>query len=236
MKRPNVAVIIPAYNEEKSIGLVVAEIPKDCIQNVVVVDNGSSDGTASVAARHGAKIVSESRRGYGSACLAGISHLPDETELVVFMDADYSDYPHEIKALLAAQFHHQADLVVGSRILGQREPGSLTIQQRLGNWLSTRIIKRLYGYSYSDLGPFRLIRRQALERLEMQDQNYGWTVEMQVKALQHQMKIVEIPVSYRRRIGKSKVSGTVSGSFKAGMKILWVIAKLAFQNPSRPKP
>jgi glycosyltransferase involved in cell wall biosynthesis len=212
---------------------VVGEISKNWVQEIIVVDNGSSDSTASVAATRGAKVVSESRRGYGSACLAGISQLPDETELVIFMDGDYSDYPDEIQNLLAAQSHYRADLVVGSRVLGQRQPGSLTVQQRFGNWLSTRLIKWFYGHSYTDLGPFRVIRRRSLELLNMQDRTYGWTVEMQVKALQHGFKVIEVPVSYRRRIGKSKVSGTLSGSLKAGIKILWVIGKLAFQNPSK---
>jgi glycosyltransferase involved in cell wall biosynthesis len=226
-------VVIPAYNEERSIGHVVGEISKNWVQEIIVVDNGSSDSTASVAATRGAKVVSESRRGYGSACLAGISQLPEETELVIFMDGDYSDYPDEIQNLLAAQSHYRADLVVGSRVLGQREPGSLTVQQRFGNWLSTRLIKWFYGHSYTDLGPFRVIRRRSLELLNMQDRTYGWTVEMQVKALQHGFKVIEVPVSYRRRIGKSKVSGTLSGSVRAGIKILWVIGKLAFQNPSK---
>lgn len=231
-KRPNAVVVIPAYNEESSIGLVVGRIPKDWVEEIIVVDNGSSDATAHVAAINGARVVVESRRGYGSACLAGISQLPAETELVVFMDGDYSDYPDEIQKLIAAQSKHQADLVVGSRVLGECEPGSLTVQQRFGNWLSTWLIKLLYGHSYTDLGPFRLIRREALERLKMRDRSFGWTVEMQVKALQKGLKVLEVPVSYRKRIGKSKVSGTLSGSVKAGLKILWVIATLAFQNPA----
>jgi glycosyltransferase involved in cell wall biosynthesis len=230
--RSKAVVVIPAYNEEDSIGRVVGEISKDWVEEIIVVDNGSSDSTARVAAKNGAKVVSESRRGYGSACLAGISRLPEGTDLVVFMDGDYSDYPDEIRNLISAQSHHRADLVVGSRVLGQREPGSLTVQQRFGNWLSTRLIKWLYGHSYTDLGPFRVIRRGALERLRMQDRTYGWTVEMQVKALQHGLKVIEVPVSYRKRIGKSKVSGTLSGSVRAGLKILWVIGRLAFQGPS----
>jgi glycosyltransferase involved in cell wall biosynthesis len=233
--RSKAVVVIPAYNEEDSIGRVVGEISKDWVEEIIVVDNGSSDSTARVAAKNGAKVVTEVRRGYGSACLAGISQLPEGTDLVVFMDGDYSDYPDQIQNLIAAQSHHRADLVVGSRVLGHREPGSLTFQQRFGNWLSTRLIRWLYGHSYTDLGPFRVIRRGALERLRMQDRSFGWTVEMQVKALQHGLKVIEVPVSYRKRIGKSKVSGTLSGSVRAGLKILWVIGRLAFQNPSNGK-
>jgi glycosyltransferase involved in cell wall biosynthesis len=234
-KRPKAVVVIPAYNEEGSIGLVLSGISRNWVEEIIVVDNGSSDATARVAAINGAKVVSEGRRGYGSACLAGISEIPAETDLVIFMDGDYSDYPDEIQELMAAQLQHGADLVVGSRVLGQCEPGSLTVQQRFGNWLSTRLIKRLYGHSYTDLGPFRLIRKEALERLKMRDRSFGWTVEMQVKALQQGLKVIEVPVSYRKRIGKSKVSGTISGSVRAGLKILWVIGRLAFQGPSNGK-
>jgi glycosyltransferase involved in cell wall biosynthesis len=230
-KRPKRVVIIPAYNEECSIGLVLGGIPRDWVEEIIVVDNGSSDATAHVAETNGARVVSESRRGYGSACMAGISQLPEGTEFVIFMDGDYSDYPDEIQKLVNAQSQFQADLVVGSRTLGRREPGSLTVQQRFGNWLSTWLIERLYGHSYTDLGPFRLIRTEALERLRMQDHSFGWTVEMQVKALQQGLKVIEVPVNYRKRIGKSKVSGTLWGSVRAGLKILWVIGRLAFHNP-----
>jgi glycosyltransferase involved in cell wall biosynthesis len=232
VKQPKAAVVIPAYNEERSIGLVVAGISRTLVEEIIVVDNGSSDATARIAALHGARVVTESRRGYGSACLAGISQLPADTDQVIFMDGDYSDNPDEIQKLISAQSHHGADLVLGSRVLGERQPGSLTIQQRFGNWLSTWLIKRLYGHRYTDLGPFRLIRRQALERLRMRDSNFGWTVEMQVKAVQLGLKVIEVPVSYRKRIGKSKVSGTFSGSVKAGLKILWIIGRLTFQNPA----
>jgi glycosyltransferase involved in cell wall biosynthesis len=217
-------------NEEQSIGRVVKEIPSD-VRWVIVADNGSDDGTARAAREQGAQVVSEPRRGYGYACLAGIANLPDEAEIVVFMDGDYSDYPAELTGLVSAMVEQQADLVVGSRVLGEREKGSLTPQQRFGNWLSTRLIRLLFGFSYTDLGPFRAIRADALRRLDMQDTTYGWTVEMQVKALQHRMKVVEVPVRYRKRIGKSKVSGTVSGAVKAGAKILWTIGTLALKNP-----
>lgn len=217
-------------NEESSIGKVLSDIPTS-VQWVIVADNGSTDGTACAAREQGAQVVSEPRRGYGYACLAGIASLPAETEIVVFMDGDYSDYPAELSELVSAMIEHQADLIIGSRVLGQREKGSLTPQQRFGNWLSTRLIRLLYGFPYTDLGPFRAIRRDALRRLDMQDPTYGWTVEMQVKALQHRMKVVEVPVRYRKRIGTSKVSGTLSGSVKAGAKILWTIGKLAIQKP-----
>lgn len=218
-------------NEEQSIGRVVKDIPGD-VQWVIVADNGSTDGTARAAREQGARVVSEPRRGYGYACLAGIANLPAGAEIVVFMDGDYSDYPAELSDLVSAMVECQADLVIGSRVLGERGKGSLTPQQRFGNWLSTRLIRLLYGFSYTDLGPFRAIRVQALRRLNMQDCTYGWTVEMQVKALQHRMKVVEVPVRYRKRIGKSKVSGTISGSFKAGAKILWTIGKLAVKKPN----
>ena len=217
-------------NEESSIGKVLSDIPS-YVQWVIVADNGSTDGTACAAREKGAQVVSEPRRGYGYACLAGIASLPAEAEIVVFMDGDYSDYPAELSELVSAMVEHQADLMIGSRVLGQREKGSLTPQQRFGNWLATRLIRCLYGFSYTDLGPFRAIRADALRRLKMQDPTYGWTVEMQVKALQHRMKVVEIPVRYRKRIGKSKVSGTLSGSVKAGAKILWTIGKLAIKKP-----
>jgi glycosyltransferase involved in cell wall biosynthesis len=198
---------------------------------VIVADNGSTDGTARAAGELGARVVSEPRRGYGYACLAGIAILPADAEIVVFMDGDYSDYPVELDDLVSAMSQHQADLVIGSRVLGEHEKGSLTPQQRFGNWLATRLIRWLYGFSYTDLGPFRAIRAEALRQLRMQDPTYGWTVEMQIKALQHRMKVVEIPVRYRRRIGKSKVSGTLSGSVKAGATILWTIGKLVVQKP-----
>jgi glycosyltransferase involved in cell wall biosynthesis len=230
-----VAVIIPAVNEELSIGNVLTDIPSH-VRYVIVADNGSTDGTARAAGELGARVVSEPRRGYGYACLAGLASLPADVEIVVFMDGDYSDYPSELNHLVDAMSQHQADLVIGSRVLGERERGSLTPQQRFGNWLATRLIRCLYGFSYTDLGPFRAIRADALRRLKMRDPTYGWTVEMQVKALQHRMKVIEIPVRYRRRIGKSKVSGTLSGSVKAGATILWTIGKLVVQKPGAEHP
>ena len=222
-------------NEELSIGKVLRDIPSH-VQCVIVADNGSTDGTARAAGELGARVVSEPRRGYGYACLAGIAILPADAEIVVFMDGDYSDYPVELNDLVSAMSQHQADLVIGSRVLGEHEKGSLTPQQRFGNWLATRLIRWLYGFSYTDLGPFRAIRAEALRQLRMQDPTYGWTVEMQIKALQHRMKVVEIPVRYRKRIGKSKVSGTISGSVKAGAIILWTIGKLVLQKPGTERP
>jgi glycosyltransferase involved in cell wall biosynthesis len=219
VKDPKLAVVIPALNEEQSIGHVIRDIPKRFVRHIIVADNGSEDNTCEVATKAGATVVFEPHRGYGRACRAGINALPPDTEIVAFMDADYSDHPEQIEDLLVALESQQADLVIGSRTLGTRQEGSLTPQQRFGNWLSTRLIFLFFGFRYTDLGT-----------LQLRDQNYGWTVEMQVKALQHRLKVVEVPVDYRRRIGRSKVSGTITGSIKAGFKILWTIGRL-FINP-----
>lgn len=231
MPIPPAAVIIPAYNEEPGIARVIAGIPQDLVSEIIVVDNGSTDGTAKKAREAGARVVFQPDRGYGAACLAGIAALPPATEVVLFLDGDYSDDPAQASELLQALEEHRADLVLGSRTQGCPEPGSLTPQQRFGNWLSTAIIRLIHGHSYTDLGPFRAVRREALSRLDMQDRTYGWTVEMQVKALQQGLKVVEIPVSYRPRLGRSKVSGTLSGTVKAGFKILWTIARLSLRRP-----
>ena len=229
MLKNRIAVIIPAFDEEQSIGRVIRDIPKEMVSTIIVADNGSRDETCKVAMAEGATVVSELRRGYGNACLSGLAALPPTTDIVAFMDADYSDYPEQLPLLLAAMEEQQADLVIGSRFLGKRQHGSLTPQQRFGNWLSTCLISLLFGFRYTDLGPFRMARISALRKLEMQDPNYGWTVEMQVKALQHGLKVVEVPVDYRKRIGRSKVSGTIKGSVKAGIKILWIIGRLFTQ-------
>lgn len=216
-----VAVVIPAYNEERAIGRVLAEVPA-WVDQVIVADNGSEDKTREVARRHGAQVVIEPTRGYGSACLAGIAHL-DSPDIVVFLDGDYSDYPHEMGLLVDPIVTGEADCVLGSRILGSREPGALTPQARFGNWLACALIRLLWQVEFTDLGPFRAIRYGALVRLDMRDPDYGWTVEMQIKAVRAGLRVREAPVSYRRRIGQSKVSGTVKGVVGAGTKILGTI-------------
>ena len=221
--------IIPALNEEQSIGTVLGEIPRALDAAVIVADNGSSDRTGQVAAAHGADVVREARRGYGNACLKALSHLPPRTEVVVFMDADGSDIPSEARALIDPIARGEADLVVGSRVLGKREAGALEAHQRAGNALATLLVRLLYGYQYTDLGPFRAIRAESLASLGMRDPNYGWTVEMQIRAVQNGLRVLEVPVSYRRRrAGTSKVSGNIIGSIKAGAKILWTVARLRF--------
>lgn len=222
---PVIAVVIPALDEEEAIGKVLHDIP-DGISQVVVVDNGSRDRTAEVARRLGAEVVAEPRRGYGQACLTGITLL-DRPDIVVFLDGDYSDYPEEMSELVAPLLAGEADMVIGSRTLGQREKGALLPQARFGNWLSTLLIRLLFGVSFTDLGPFRALRFDALERLAMEDRDFGWTVEMQVKAARLSMRVVEVPVRYRRRIGTSKITGTLSGTMRAGHKILWTIFRYA---------
>jgi len=227
-----VAFIIPALNEEAALsptldGLRAALDAIACADaDIVVVDNGSRDATPEVARKHGARVVSEPRRGYGQACLAGIATLSREVEIVVFLDGDGSDDPEDLVRLLAPVLAGQADMVLGSRTLAARTAGAFTPQQAFGNWLATGLMRVFLGARYTDLGPFRVIRRDALERLQMRDINFGWTIEMQIKAHRLGLRVMEIPVNYRKRIaGESKISGTLLGTMRAGWKILWTIAK-----------
>ena len=231
MSRPIIDVIIPAYNEEASIANVLADIPKELVREVIVCNNASRDKTAEIAKENGATVLDQPRKGYGSACLKGIEYLKnkpceDQPQIVVFLDGDYSDHPDEMYQLVEPIFKNGIDLVIGSRALGDMESGAMQPQQIFGNWLATNLIKLFYGYEFTDLGPFRAIKFDKLIEIEMEDPDFGWTVEMQVKAAKHKLKCTEIPVSYRRRIGISKVSGTVKGTFLAGHKILWTIFKL----------
>ncbi|MEQ8821881.1 MAG: glycosyltransferase family 2 protein [Sumerlaeia bacterium] len=220
--------IIPALNEEESIGLVLGDLPWDRIERVIVVDNGSTDRTGEVAAsaHEKVRVVREERRGYGQACLTGIANLP-ECEVVAFLDADYSDHPEEIDRVLGPILANDADFVVGSRMRGESEEGALLPQARFGNALACFLMRAIWRYRWTDLGPFRAIRRDGLERIGMTDTNFGWTVEMQIKAVRRGLRCAEVPVSYRRRVGVSKITGTISGTFRAGYKILYVIGKYA---------
>ncbi len=225
----NIDFIIPAYNEELSIAKVVRDIPKDIARHIIVCNNGSNDDTKANALNAGAIVVDEPIAGYGQACLKGLEYIDSldvKSDIVVFLDGDYSDYPEHAIELVNPIIHDDHDLVIGSRVKGDLQSGSMTIPQVFGNWLATTLIKVIYNYDFSDLGPFRAIRYSALQRIDMQDTDYGWTVEMQVKAAKLGMKCSEIPVNYRKRIGKSKVSGTIKGTFLAGHKILWTIFKL----------
>ena len=223
---PAIALIIPTLNEEQAIGEVLASLPRGLFSQVLVADNGSTDRTTWIAGSAGAEVVREARRGYGSACLAAVARLRPEIDIVVFMDGDASDDPTDLPALLDPILRGEADLVIGSRTLGRSEPRALTPQQRLGNWLATRLIRWCFGARFTDLGPFRAIRREALDHLRMADRDYGWTVEMQVKAARERLRVKELPVHYRRRIGRSKISGTIKGSLLAGLKILWTVFRL----------
>jgi glycosyltransferase involved in cell wall biosynthesis len=229
---PPIYVIIPAIDEEKSIDKVIQAIPKDMVTEIIVVNNASKDRTVEVAQNAGATVLNEFEKGYGAACLTGIAYVnaqPNEKDrtIIVFLDGDFSDYPDQLPKVVAPILNDNIDMVIGSRRLGMAEKGSLTPQQIFGNWLATFLIQKLYDYRYTDLGPFRAIRLNALNALKMQDRNYGWTVEMQIKALKQNLKISEVAVDYKNRIGTSKVSGTVKGTIMAGYKIIKTIIKYA---------
>jgi glycosyltransferase involved in cell wall biosynthesis len=226
---PVIDVIIPVFNEEDSIGKVLDEIPPYLVRNIIVCDNGSTDRTKEVAKNKKAITVTQSIKGYGNACLKGmeyIAKLDIHPDIVVFLDGDYSDFPEEMPELIRPIVEDNKDLVIGSRALGQMEKGSMMPQQIFGNWLATNLIRIIYNYEFTDLGPFRAIKYQRLLELKMEDNTFGWTVEMQVKAAKNRLTTCEQPVRYRKRIGKSKVSGTIRGSVLAGHKILWTIFKL----------
>ncbi len=223
-----VYLIIPAYNEEKSIAKVILDVPKNLVTEIIVGNNNSKDNTAINAKNAGATVVDAPTPGYGNACLKGIHYLKDKAvadDIIVFMDGDYSDYPEEISKIIAPIHNNMADLVIGSRALGNKEKGSMTAPQVFGNWLATRLIKLFYKVKFTDLGPFRAISWGNLMKVDMQDKTYGWTVEMQIKAAKLNLRCIEVPVTYRKRIGVSKVSGTIKGVILAGYKIMWMIFK-----------
>jgi glycosyltransferase involved in cell wall biosynthesis len=226
-----IKVIIPAYNEEDSVAKVIRDIPS-LVDEVIVVNNGSNDQTGAYAKEAGATVIDEPRKGYGYACLAGMDHiascsiLPD---IVVFLDGDYSDYPEELTKLIDPIQNRDMDMVIGARVSKLREPHSMTPQQVFGNWLATTLMRLFFGANFTDLGPFRAIQYDKLVALEMEDKTYGWTVEMQLKAIKKKYNYTEVPVNYRNRIGVSKVSGTVKGSILAGVKILTWIFKYSFK-------
>jgi glycosyltransferase involved in cell wall biosynthesis len=223
-----IMVIIPAFNEGNSIVKVINDIPKDLVGEIVVVNNGSNDSTERKARAAGATVLSEDRKGYGFACLRGIDYAKSKTELekpniIVFLDGDYTDDPQEMEKLVKPILESDYDLVVGSRSLGRRENGAMLPQAIIGNAIATKLINYFYGAWFTDLGPFRAIKCEKLLELNIEDKTFGWTAEMQVKAAKKGLKYFEVPVSYRRRIGVSKITGTLSGTIKAGFKILWTI-------------
>ncbi len=227
---PDIRVIIPAHNEEGSIAKVIREIPGE-VNEIIVVNNNSTDHTAKEAQKAGATVLDEDRMGYGYACLRGFDYLSKQSktpEIIVFIDGDYSDYPGELTKLVEPILNDGYDMVIGARVKELREPGSMTPQQVFGNKLATFLMRVLFGARYTDLGPFRAIRYDQLLRLKMEDKTYGWTVEMQLKAIRNKLKYTEIPVRYKKRIGVSKVSGTLKGTIFAGIKILGWIFKHSF--------
>ena len=220
-----VAVIIPVYNEEQALPAVLRELPLERVSEVLVVDNGSTDRTFAVAQQARVKVLFEPRRGYGQACQSGLRAVSPDTDVVVFLDGDHSDYPEDLPALLGPIARGEADLVIGSRVLGHAAAGSLTPPQRFGNWLACRLIAWRFRRRFTDLGPFRAIRAPFVQAMHLRDPAFGWNVEMQLKALKAGLRIVEVPVRYRPRIGRSKISGTVLGTIRAGIGILGMIAR-----------
>ncbi|MFC4261858.1 glycosyltransferase family 2 protein [Ferruginibacter yonginensis] len=226
----NIKLVIPAYNEAESIALVINAVPKNICTEIIVTDNNSKDDTAAIANACGATVLFEKNAGYGNACLKGLDYIRQQggCDVVVFLDADFSDYPDEMQKIITPIIEGKADMVIGSRIKKLREPGSMTPQQVFGNWLAVTLIKIFFKHQFTDLGPFRAITWEALEKIKMVDKNYGWTVEMQVKAVKHQLRCVNVPVKYRHRAGGvSKVSGSIKGSIMAGYKIIKTIFKYA---------
>lgn len=221
-----ISLIIPVFNEQDAIQNVLHDLPRGLLTEIIVVDNGSTDRTAQLARDSGARVVEEPRKGYGSACLAGIAAV-DAPDIVAFLDGDYSDFPGELSDVVRPILEGRADLVIGSRVLGECEPGALLPQARFGNWLATLLIEALFGVHFTDLGPFRAVTARALEAMRMNDKTFGWTVEMQVKAALLQLRVTEVPTRYRRRIGVSKITGTLQGTIRAGYKILFTIFKYA---------
>ncbi len=232
--RQTYALIIPALNEAESIGMLVRQIPRGIFAQVIVVDNGSQDQTAVVSTAAGAQVVSEPRRGYGQACWTGIQHVQDSVTAIAFMDADFADDPEDLVKMLQRFDEDKWDMVLGSRVMRNPEPGSLTSLQRFGNWLSTRLIAMIWHVRFTDLGPMRVVRRDSLALLDLRDRTFGWTVEMQARAAQLRLRVCEVPAHYHRRVhGRSKISGTVLGSFRAGVRILWTILRCCIL-PLRP--
>ena len=226
----NSVVIIPAYNEEKSIAKVIGDIPKDVVSEVIVVNNNSNDNTESIALNAGAKVLFEKQKGYGAACLKGIDYLKEHTpDIVVFLDGDYSDYPEEIIDLIKLIKYDDYDFVLGSRVIGKREKGALPLQSRIGSLIAGKLINLFWKVKYTDLGPFRAIKYDRLLELEMQNTWFGWTVEMQIRAAKKNYKVIEIPVRYRKRIGKSKVTGTLKGTVMASVIIMKTIFSELFK-------
>lgn len=223
-----ITLVIPALDEELALGPLLDEVDRALVGRIVVGDNGSRDATGEVARARGALVVRVEERGYGAACAGALTLLPDDCDVVVFMDADGSDDPAEMRSLVEPIAGGAADLVIGSRVYVDR--GALTPQQRFGNRLATFLIARIYGHRYTDLGPYRAIRRSLLDAIGMRDRRYGWTVEMQIRALQLGARVVEVPVRYRKRVGRSKISGTVRGVLKAGFWILWTIGRCRFSS------
>ncbi len=227
----HIKVIIPAYNEQDSIAKVIAEIPK-IVNEIIVVNNNSTDHTLNNAKNAGATVITEKNRGYGFACLKGLDYIANleiKPDIIVFLDGDYSDYPKELTKVVAPILNDNLDFVVGARVKELREAGAMTPQQIFGNWLATFLMKQLFNSTFTDLGPFRAIKYEKLLQLDMQDQTYGWTVEMQLKALKQKLSYTEVSLRYKNRIGVSKVSGTVKGTIFAGIKILNWIFKYSFK-------